>query len=160
MDWSNVQNVSSAFGGLLLLIYFCWTVGNKVLADLNIVSKRQKEKHERKEKLRQEHYSQLVYDVTEKVLPRFADTVDEKFSVVEGKIDKITDSTNDLLRININNVYYKYNHYKRILRYDKENCAKMVQDYVSQGGNTYIHDLWEEMCTWEVVLTWAEVISE
>lgn len=35
----------------------------------------------------------------------------------------------------------------------------MIEDYAAQGGNSYVHDLWEEMCEWEVVSTWEEVIE-
>ena len=50
MDWSNITTISNVFGGLLVLLYAFWTIYNKVASDLNIMTKRQKDKKEQKEK--------------------------------------------------------------------------------------------------------------
>ena len=142
MDWSNITTISNVFGGLLVLLYAFWTIYNKVASDLNIMTKRQKDKKEQKEKEEEKKYQKLVNDVSSSILSEFSITVH---------------TLNDLLRIEINKIYYKYNRYRKIRRYDKENCAKMVEDYTAQGGNSYVHELWEEICEWEVVSTWEEV---
>lgn len=155
MDWSNVQNIANAFGGILVLVYACWMIFNNVLSNFNIMTKKRKEKQDQQKKLEDEKYQKYIEDTSDLVLSKFTDSI----SGIETKLDNLTASSNDLLRIRINDIYYRYNHYKKILRYDKENCAKLITDYETQGGNSYVHDLWAEICSWEVVSTWEEVIS-
>lgn len=98
MDWSNITNISNVFGGLLVLLYAFWTIYNKVASDLNIMTKRQKDKKEQKEKEEEKKYQKLVNDVSSSILSEFSITVH---------------TLNDLLRIQINKIYYKYNRYKK-----------------------------------------------
>lgn len=119
------------------------------------MTKKRKERQDQQKKIEDEKYQKYIEDSSNLVLSKFTGSI----SGLETKLDNLTASSNDLLRIRINDIYYRYNHYKKILRYDKENCAKLVKDYNTQGGNSYVHDLWAEICTWEAVSTWEEVIS-
>ena len=60
MDWSNITNISNIFGGLLVLLYAFWTIYNKVASDLNIMTKRQKDKKEQKEREEEKKYQKCL----------------------------------------------------------------------------------------------------
>ena len=51
----------------------------------------------------------------------------------------------------MNNIYYKYRPYKKILDCDKKAFLKLYADYHSAGGNTWIDSLYKEVITWETV---------
>lgn len=147
LDWFSVQNIANAFGGVLLVIYACWTMFNKVGAEISQMTKKGQEKKKRQQEKEAEQYQQLVKDVSKHLTEEVKTQIDR----LEQQIEAIKISSNDILRIKINDIYYRYNRGKKIPRFDKENCAKMVEDYTKQGGNTYVKRMWEEICTWEVV---------
>lgn len=66
-------------------------------------------------------------------------------------IELLKKDNTGLLRREIKKIYCKYRPYKKILQYDKEDCVKIIEDYFSLDGNSYVEDLWKEMRTWEVV---------
>ena len=64
-----------------------------------------------------------------------------------------------MLRREIKKIYGKYRAFKKISQYDKIDCAKLVEDYRAENGNTYVEDLWTEIRTWEVVDSEDEIID-
>jgi len=44
----------------------------------------------------------------------------------------------DLMRYNMNRLYYKYRPHKKILDCDKKAFIKLYNDYHDMGGNTWI----------------------
>jgi len=70
------------------------------------------------------------------------------------KIDNLEESNSDMLRREIVKIYYKYRPYRKIPQYDKQDCAKFIEEY---SGNSYVKDLWKEMRTWEVVESDSDV---
>ena len=57
------------------------------------------------------------------------------------KIEQLEDSNIDMLRREIKKIYSKYRAFKKISQYDKIDCAKLVEDYRAENGNTYVEDL-------------------
>ena len=57
------------------------------------------------------------------------------------KIEQLEDSNTDMLRREIKKIYGKYRVFKKISQYDKIDCAKLVEDYRAENGNTYVEDL-------------------
>ena len=57
------------------------------------------------------------------------------------KIEQLEDSNIDMLRREIRKIYGKYRVFKKITQYDKIDCAKLVEDYQAENGNTYVEDL-------------------
>ena len=101
MDWSNVQNIANAFGGILVLVYACWMIFNNVLSNFNIMTKKRKEKQDQQKKLEDEKYQKYIEDTSDLVLSKFTNSI----SGIETKLDNLTSSSNDLLRIRINDIY-------------------------------------------------------
>lgn len=57
----------------------------------------------------------------------------------------------DLLRYDMNRLYYKYRPYKKMLDCDKKAFMKFYTDYHDAGGNTWIDTLYEEVKEWGIV---------
>ena len=56
-----------------------------------------------------------------------------------------------ILRNTITHIYYKYLKDKAMPAYEKENLVSLYSQYSSLDGNSYIHQLYEEMLKWEVI---------
>lgn len=54
----------------------------------------------------------------------------------------------DLLRSNINHMFFKYEPDQRLPIYEKENLIKMYESYARLGGNSYVKHLYLEMMKW------------
>lgn len=70
---------------------------------------------------------------------------------IQKSVDTLNLSQMDLMRYNMNSLYYKYRPYKKILDCDKKAFIKFYKDYHSMGGNTWIDTLYEEVLKWEIV---------
>lgn len=81
---------------------------------------------------------------------------EEKLTQVQNSLDLLNASQLDVLRYNMNKIYYKYRPYKKILSADKKAFIKLYNDYKPMGGNSWIDALYNEVVTWEIV----EDISE
>ena len=56
-----------------------------------------------------------------------------------------------ILRNTITHLYYKYLKDKAMPAYERENLVSLYNQYTSLDGNSYIHQLYEEMLKWEVI---------
>ena len=70
---------------------------------------------------------------------------------IQKSVDLLNSAQMDLMRYNMNNLYYKYRPYKKILDCDKKAFMKFYNDYHSMGGNTWIDQLYNEVIHWEIV---------
>ena len=70
---------------------------------------------------------------------------------VQKSLDLINKSQFDVLRYNMNKLYYKYHPYKKILSADKKAFIKLYDDYKDMKGNTWIDALYNELITWEII---------
>ena len=78
---------------------------------------------------------------------------------LQKSVDLVNVSQLDLIRYNINRIYYKYRPYKKILDCDKKAFIKLYDDYHSMGGNTWIDQLYTEVMPWEIVEDESELNS-
>lgn len=70
---------------------------------------------------------------------------------IQQTVDLLNTSQMDLMRYNMNRLYYKYRPYKKILDCDKKAFIKLYNDYHEMGGNTWIDALHDEVITWEII---------
>lgn len=87
-------------------------------------------------------------------MQEISDSLKDQTEVLHGVTDSIkvlTDAQMDVMRYNMNRIYYKYRPFKKILDCDKKAFIKFYTDYHSMGGNTWIDTLYEELITWEIV---------
>lgn len=70
---------------------------------------------------------------------------------IQKSVDLLNTSQMDLMRYNMNRLYYKYRPFKKILDCDKKAFMKLYNDYHDMGGNTWIDSLYNEVMCWEIV---------
>jgi outer membrane protein assembly factor BamA len=66
-------------------------------------------------------------------------------------IEKINQSSKDVLRQKIMAIYFKGREHKQMSVYDHEALIELYKDYKSQGGNSYIDKYYNRMETWEII---------
>ena len=70
---------------------------------------------------------------------------------IQKSVDLLNVSQMDLMRYNMNRLYYKYRPFKKILDCDKKAFMKLYNDYHDMGGNAWIDSLYNEVMCWEIV---------
>lgn len=78
---------------------------------------------------------------------------------IQTSIDLLNQSQLDMMRYNMNKIYYKYRPYRKILSADKKAFIKIYNDYKSMDGNTWIDSLYGELKDWPIVEDEAELYS-
>lgn len=82
---------------------------------------------------------------------------EQRLIEIQKSIDLLNISQLDMLRYNMNRIYYKYRPYKKILDADKKAFIKFYTDYKEMHGNTWIDSLYTELIEWPVVETQEEL---
>lgn len=70
---------------------------------------------------------------------------------VRNKINDILEAFRCQLRSEMLRTYYRHKDDKRIRQYERENFEHNFKAYTALGGNSFIGDVYEEVCEWEVV---------
>lgn len=94
------------------------------------------------------HIEEIIDEKLPQYLQENNKNIDEKLDKIleinqeqTRKIEQLEDSNTDMLRREIKKIYSKYRVFKKISQYDKIDCAKLVEDYRAENGNTYVEDL-------------------
>lgn len=94
------------------------------------------------------HIEEIIDEKLPQYLQENNKNIDEKLDKIleinqeqTRKIEQLEDSNIDMLRREIKKIYGKYRVFKKISQYDKIDCAKLVEDYRAENGNTYVEDL-------------------
>ena len=75
----------------------------------------------------------------------------QQLKAINNSVNVLNVSQMDLMRYNMNRLYYKYRPHKKILDCDKKAFIKLYDDYHDMGGNTWIDQLYREVMSWEIV---------
>ena len=84
---------------------------------------------------------------------------EERLEQVQKSLDLLNTSQLDMLRYNMNRLYYKYRPYRKILDADKQAFMKLYSDYKEMHGNTWIDQLYNEVIEWPIVASQDELKS-
>ena len=122
-------------------------------------------KSERREEIKQmvtEINSSITEPIDDKIEELKEITLDQGVNIkrIQDKIDLISDAQMDVMRFNMNQIYYRYRPYKKILDCDKKAFMKFYNDYHSMGGNTWIDSLYGELKDWDIVEDESELTSQ
>ena len=121
--------------------------------------------HNRAQKAEKKHIEEVLADRLPKMVKESQEDIIDSLEEIKGlvldqqhnfdKIQKAVDLLNisqmDLMRYNMNRLYYKYRPFKKILDCDKKAFMKLYNDYHDMGGNTWIDSLYKEVMHWEIV---------
>lgn len=152
VDWS-LSDFASFFGGLIILIYISFEAFKKATEQTRWAQERKKEKEKIKREAAHKQYKEFTDEFVKEFVPPLIARFEQSDKEIIEKLNKLNNSSNDMLRKQMTDIYYKYLPFKKILQYDKKCFIKLYHDYGAQGGNSYIEELKKELDTWEVVLT-------
>lgn len=85
---------------------------------------------------------------------------EETLEGLSSSIDLLNQSQLDMMRYNMNKIYYKYRPYKKILSADKKAFIKIYNDYKPMGGNSWIDALHQEVVEWPIVEDESELTEK
>ena len=85
---------------------------------------------------------------------------EDQLTCLQESVDLLNLSQMDLMRYNMNALYYKYRPYRKILDVDKKAFIKFYNDYHTMGGNTWIDELYKEVITWPMVEDESELTQK
>ena len=110
---------------------------------------------------RKKETQDMMNSVKEGILEVLDDKIEElkeisldqnrELMTIQKTVKQLNDSSMDVMRYDMNKIYYKYRPYKKILDCDKKAFIKFYTDYHEMGGNTWIDSLYKEVVTWEIV---------
>lgn len=95
----------------------------------------------------------VIKVVDEKIneLKSMTEAQDKQLAEISRTINLLNQSQLDMMRYDMNKIYYKYRPFKKILSADKKAFIKIYKDYKDMDGNTWIDALYSEVITWEIV---------
>lgn len=105
----------------------------------------------------QEALNELKTAITSTIDEKFDDlktiVLDQGKEITEIKdtLEKVKDSSKDILRIRMNEIYYKYLQYRKICDSDKQLFDSLYADYANLEGNSGWKKMNATVQTWTVV---------
>ena len=177
----NLSDISSAIiliGALVVAIKNIYSFFKKPVNDLQAKAKKEEEKHieevleqkmpallaQHSERVKGERKTEdkcMAESITNKVIKVVDDKIEELMKMTKAQDSQLSDISNsitllnqsqlDMLRYDMNKLYYKYRPYKKMLSADKKAFMKLYHDYKMMDGNTWIDALYAEVVDWPIV---------
>lgn len=140
--------IGAAFGGIVLVIGKVGDVIVNVIKakkapdqnDLNLKKEFEEEKA---------LAAQSRQEFTE-ALEKISNNMDEGFAEMRKNFEKNKQTSLVELRHSITEIYYKYCEEKSFSHNVKEDVCSLYAQYKDLGGNSYVHEIYNEMMEWEV----------
>ena len=151
------SDFASFIGGLFIIGSIIFEAFKKATERTEWAKKRKEKRNAEKREAAKKQYREFTDEFVKEFVPPLVKPFAEADEKIMKSLSNLTNSSNDMLRKEMTDIYYKYLPYKKILQYDKKCFVKLYHDYGAQGGNTYIDTLWEEIQTWDTVLTEEEL---
>lgn len=89
-----------------------------------------------------------------KAFEEFKSDITQKFEEMDTKIDSYREETREInrseLRHSITEIYFEHCDDKMLDMNTKNDLCSLYESYKSIGGNSFAHELYEEMMTWQV----------
>lgn len=179
--FSHLEEISSAvilIAAVIAAIKTIYGFFKKPVDDLQAKAKRDEEKHieevlekkmpnllaQHSERVKGERKTEdkcMAESITNKVIQVVDNKIEELMLMTKAQDSQLSDisqsitllnqSQLDMLRYNMNKLYYKYRPYKKMLSADKKAFMKLYHDYKMMDGNTWIDALYAEVVEWPIV---------
>lgn len=140
-----------------MVVYFTIKGVRELSEHFGWFSTKRKEKMREAQEKRDNEVRVIVEGCIEKIVPPIIENQLTYNRKQDENIQKLIDSSNDMLRHNMLQIYYKYLPYKKILYYERENFNRLYKDYHSQDGNSFIDHIKQEMEIWPTVMDEKEL---
>ena len=150
-----VCNIIILVSAVIIAVKNIYGFLKKPVDDLHGRAQSAEEKHI--EKVLEKKLPEMVNDSHESIIDSLEEikglVLDQQhnFDKIQKSVDLLNVSQIDLMRYNMNRLYYKYRPFKKILDCDKKAFMKLYSDYHDMGGNTWIDALHDEVMHWEIV---------
>ena len=157
----NIENISiseiiALLCGFFTVAYCITQASQKFLENMGWFKKRVASK---KEKEREEHFNEWKeFYLTVKKETQSQE--ENRTKEINNNINKLISSSNDMLRKELVDIYYKFLPYKKIPVYTKKTFMRLYEDYHLQGGNSFIEEVHKEVISWETVDDEEEIMRE
>lgn len=157
----NIENISiseiiALLCGFFTVTYCITQASQKFLENMGWFKKRVAEK---KKKEREEHFNEWKeFYLTVKKETQSQE--EKRIGEINNNINKLINSSNDMLRKELVDIYYKFLPYKKIPVYTKKTFMRLYEDYHFQGGNSFIEEVYKEVISWETVDDEEEIKRE
>lgn len=95
-----------------------------------------------------------LHDIKNETLRDLQNPIDEILKIereLKEELEKINRSTKDMLRQRIMHIYDVYKEEQKIPLTVRENLDELYNDYIGQGGNSYVTKYYKRMLLWEIV---------
>ena len=179
--FSHLEEVSSVIiliAAVIAAIKTIYGFFKKPVDDLQAKAKKEEEKHieevlekkmpnllaQHSERVKGERKTEdkcMAESITNKVIQVVDNKIEELMTMTKAQDTQLSDisqsitllnqSQLDMLRYNMNKLYYKYRPYKKMLSADKKAFMKLYHDYKMMDGNTWIDALYAEVVEWPIV---------
>ena len=179
--FSHLEEISSAvilIAAVIAAIKTIYGFFKKPVDDLQAKAKKEEEKHieevlekkmpnllaQHSERVKGERKTEdkcMAESITNKVIQVVDNKIEELMLMTKAQDSQLSDisqsitllnqSQLDMLRYNMNKLYYKYRPYKKMLSADKKAFMKLYHDYKMMDGNTWIDALYAEVVEWPIV---------
>lgn len=155
INLQEVCNIIILISAVIIAVKNIYGFLKKPVDDLHGRAQSAEEKHI--EEVLEKKLPEMVNDSHESIIDSLEEikglVLDQQynFDKIQKSVDLLNVSQMDLMRYNMNRLYYKYRPFKKILDCDKKAFMKLYSDYHDMGGNTWIDSLYNEVMHWEIV---------
>lgn len=179
----SVSEIISVLSGFCILIYGIFQVAKKAIENMAWYKKTKEEKEVQEKEKRwiewKEFYfsakkefeeldakrtKELYDEFNEQFMDKYTNKIIKEIQKTDReqnlKIQKLITTSNDILRKELVSIYYTYLPQKKIPVFRKKSFMKLYEDYHSQGGNSFVEDIYKQIAMWEVVDTDEEALGE
>lgn len=85
--------------------------------------------------------------------------IKELLKELKQQLNILTDSSKDIMRQRIMDIYHRYKSERILPLYAREALDELYKDYKKENGNSYIDKYYKRMCSWETVYTKDDDLS-
>ena len=149
-EFSHLVNILS---GLLIVVFAGYKAFTTIFGNTKFFKERKDKKAQIEKEKRRKEREESLEEYSQKIVKPMIDDLKAENEKQNKRMDQLIKSSNDTLRQEITNIYYKYLPYKKIPFYAKESMMHMADDYIAQEGNSFVQGIVKEMLSWETTNT-------
>ena len=152
-SFTNITDIFSGVAAVCVIIYLIIQgirYGITLKRESKLLIDEGNTKRTKREEIARAKRQQEIIEVIES-------TIIPKLDNIKDDIKKLSSSERDLLRREINIIYFKYLPYKKIPKEEKQQLIFLFQDYHNLDGNSYVQGIYNTIMSWEVVQDYSDL---
>lgn len=113
-EWG-LSDYASAIGGLFIIVFLAIECIRKAIGHTEWAKQRKAEKEKKQKEADYKQYREFTDEFVKEFVPPLVKHFENADKEISGKLDLVLNSSNNLLRKEMTDIYYRYLPYKRIL---------------------------------------------